>query len=243
MPIAGRPNYANPPKIALDEDPTTAYNIYPYAVTYDETSQKWYADVHIGWPLGKAPPPGYMVRLGLVRFQPYAYPGAEVSRVALASYVQPVPDRAVTVINSGPQAVRVVVGGPGYQGFRPANPPGENSAVVDDVDNNFALQPFSYGGGQPVTSTMVVDVQIQDTSTGLSGDLAWRSATNPVSLSPIFEGPMCYWTDTVTLPYPIGGTTPMRLRVSELDYYTGTGAPAQVDTSFRRPFVAHIPVS
>jgi len=47
----------------------------------------------------------------------------------------------------------------------------------------------------------------------------------------------------VQLPGPIG-STPMRLRISELDYYPfrDAGAPAVVNTAFRRPFVCFIPL-
>ena len=35
----------------------------------------------------------------------------------------------------------------------------------------------------------------------------------------------------------------LRLRISEIDFYTGSTAPAVVDTNYRRPFVVHIPLS
>lgn len=236
--------YSSPPACALLEDPSTKYTIYPYAVTYDEGSDQWYADVQMVWPGLQLPPPGYFVRLALVRFQPYAYSWAQVSKVALATFAQPVVDRVVSVVKSGPQTVRVTVAGPGYQGFRPANQNGPDGSTVYDLDNQFALQPYSgQDGGQPVTSTMVVDIQSPDTSLGLSGELAWAPVAQPVVLGPTFEGPLVVWTGTVTLPYPIGDETPMRARVSELDYYTGSGAPATVDTSLRRSFVAHISIS
>jgi hypothetical protein len=46
------------------------------------------------------------------------------------------------------------------------------------------------------------------------------------------------------LAAPIGSGTPMRLRISELDYYPfrSAGVPPAIDTSFRRPFVALIPL-
>ena len=45
---------------------------------------------------------------------------------------------------------------------------------------------------------------------------------------------------------PVKGTSalgPLRLRISEIDFYTGSTAPAVVDTNYRRPFVVHIPLS
>lgn len=236
--------YAKPPAVPLIEDDALHYEIYPYPVQYDETNQQWFADVQMTFQGSALPPPGYFVRLGLVRFQPYAYAGAQVSRVSLATFAQPVVDRVVSIARSGPQAVRVTVAGPGYQGFRPANQEGPDGSVVEDLDNQFALRPYSDGYGTPVTSTMVVDIQLQDENvTGLPGDLAWYAATTPVALNPTFEGPIVAWTGTVFLPESIGSSTPMRARISELDYYTGSTAPDAVDTSLRRSFVAHVPIS
>lgn len=244
-PIHGRPAYSNPPHLALAENtsvPTEEYTITPYEVNYDYASGRWYADVQIVWPTGQTPPPGYFVRLGLVRFQPYSTAGVEVSRVTLATFAQPVADRAVSVTASGNQAVRVVVIGPAYQGYRPARPEGDNGSTVDDIDNQFAVQTYSYGGGTPTTSTITVEVQLQNNPGGLSGDFGWQTVTSPVALEPTFETSTALWTAVITLPQPIGSATPMRLRVNELDYYTGDDAPATVDTSFRRPFVAHLPI-
>ncbi len=106
------------------------------------------------------------------------------------------------------------------------------------------------------TSTMVVEVQIQDqvlNKLGIEGDLAWQTtSTGPVLLPPSFSGEVFVtWggsspggsSGAVVLPHPVTSTTKMRLRISEIDYYTGDTAPAVVDTSFRRPFVTLIPLN
>ncbi|MGO9911698.1 MAG: hypothetical protein ACLPQS_11120 [Acidimicrobiales bacterium] len=236
--------YNSPPVCPLIEDTSNKYTIYPYPVQYDETNGQWFADVQIAFPGLQLPPPGYFVRLGLVRFQPYAYVGAQVSKVSLATFAQPVVDRVVSVVKSGPQTVRVSVTGPAYQGFRPLTAEDAGATTIQDLDNDFAIREYTDLGGQPVTSTMVVDIQIQDPAgTGLPGELSWTVASSPVVLSPTYEATIATWTGTVTLPYPIGDATPMRARVSELDYYTGSSAPAAVDTSLRRSFVAHIPIT
>jgi hypothetical protein len=146
------------------------------------------------------------------------------------------------------QLVMVFVGGPSYQGYRPAGPQGTNIFKSEDTGNSDSLHPYSDGGGAPVPSTMVVEVEIQDTTSGFSGDLAWTVAPPiffpAVMLEPEIQGPLTGWSGVVSLPYPIGqGPFAQRLRISEIDYYTGTGAPtAAVDTSYRRPFVCHIPI-
>jgi hypothetical protein len=95
---------------------------------------------------------------------------------------------------------------------------------------------------------------------GIVGDLAWEStSTGPVLLPPdigIFGGaaPGAVWVawgggdgsgsiGLVELPEPVTATIKMRLRISELDYYTESTAPTTVDTTFRRPFVAFIPLN
>jgi hypothetical protein len=249
-PIPGRPAYTNPPLVQLLEDQTPGryYDVYPFEANYDSSSGQWYADVQIAWNIGSEPPPGYFVRLACVRFQPYSCLDAEVSPVALATFTQPVSSRGVSVVNVPElQAVKVFIGGPSYQGFRPAAAQGDNGFAAEDTFNDDWLHPYSDNLGAPAPSTMVVEVEIQDT-TVFTGDLAWRVAAgiSPAALvlEPEIQGPLTGWSGLVQLPYPIGqGPFAQRLRISEIDYYTGSGAPtAAVDTSYRRPFVCHIPI-
>jgi hypothetical protein len=261
-----RPAYSSPPSIPLLENPDGPdMQIWPYEVQYDPVSGYWYADVNLS--VGSAvdgPPPGYFVRLALVRFQPYSIVGAEVSSVALATFAQPVPDRfvSVTSVASDPTmtSVNVQVSGTGYYGWRPPNTKADATQV--DNYNAYAEHPYSPDtGGARATSTMIVEVQVQATSGVLSGDLAWGPAPGlpPVMLNnQRFEGNNeVTWSALastgapapIQLPFAIGSTTPMRLRISELDYYPfgGAGAtaitPAAVNTTFRRPFVTFIPIN
>jgi hypothetical protein len=51
------------------------------------------------------------------------------------------------------------------------------------------------------------------------------------------------WVGDVTLRYaPAPGSPAVRVRISEIDNYTGDGPPVVVDTNLRRPFVCHIPI-
>jgi hypothetical protein len=250
-----RPVYSYPPQLPLIEEPGGRnYDIWPYPVNYDKTSGLWFSDVAISVGTeDAAPPPGHFVRLALVRFQPFSTPGAEISTVTLATFAQPVANRTVSAVQVATDptgmTLSVTVEGPAYYGYRPIFPP--SSGTVYDVDNQFAQHPFSDGQGQRATSMMVVEVQVQDTSKGLSGDLAWRTPTNAIfQLQPEFnDSTIVTWASAtpsgapggVTLPYPVG-SQPMRLRISELDY-PANGMPAQIDTRSRRPFVAFLPVS
>ncbi len=261
-PVPFRSAYASPPELPVSPG-GTQMQIWPYAVQFDPVSNNWYADVNIG--VGSAidgPPPGYFVRLALVRFQPYSIDGAEISSVVLATFAQPVPDRFVSVTEVASSALRtqvtVEVSGTGYYGWRPPDPKSAGTQI--DNDNLYAPHPFSpNSGGRQASSSMVVEVQVQDTTHGLSGELSWVQAPGfpPVMLSSqSFSGSNeVSWAlhttsgrldAPINLPFAIGSPNRMRLRISELDYYPFLGTtptPAAVNTTFRRPFVAFIPIN
>ena len=238
--VPGRAAYAAPPELSLLEDTSGAkYRIWPFEVRFDRHTRLWFADVGLAFgdlgPDGAYPP--MFARLALARFQPWSLDGVEVSTVALASIAQPVPDRSVLVTTgSTAGTVQVQVTGWGYVGWRPAvfKTPGDTYSGISPTQD----APETYGG-----PTMVVEVQVQDTSTGLGGDFAWTAApgTRPVMLpAPGDNGAYVSWAGEV--PIPKGPLSKFRLRISEIDFYTGSTAPAVVDTSYRRPFVVHIPL-
>ncbi|HTW97309.1 MAG TPA: hypothetical protein VMD59_00950, partial [Acidimicrobiales bacterium] len=279
--------YSSPPSLPLVENGSSSSSsycqIWPYEVNFDPTTNLWYADVNIsvGSDVPGGPPPGWFVRLALVRFQPYAIDTAWISKTVLASFCQPVPGRIVEVIGdtSDPtdSSVFVNVTGSGYFGFRPPNdgsyadsyPPPE---YQHDLSNRYAPQPFSYNGStEPQTSTVMVEIQVPiqtvDPSSPLTGDLGWISYQNvdssyePIMLTANFNfyapgtphntvrwellDPANNSLRSITLPYSLNGTTKMRLRISELDYYRylDLGAPTTIDTTYRRPFVCLLPLN
>jgi hypothetical protein len=267
--IAGRSGYpfGNFAELTLQEDPSNLkYEIYPYAVSFDYNTNQWYADIEIGW-YGTPPPPGYFVRLGLTRFQPYAEPGLELSTVALATFAQPVSNRSVTVTQDfNSELVNVTVVGPAYEGFRPApaipTPNPNPDDVLLDLDNSYSPGIYSRQGDPlPMqTSSMVVDFQYQPAGSPLPAGLSWQPCSGPppggtgippVLLTPHFDNGVVTWTGTAQIPTQLAGQSgsAVRLRISELDYYQSMQysqtpePPAQVDTTVRRPFVCHIPIS
>jgi hypothetical protein len=250
--------YSSPPSISLLENPGTPMTIWPYDVNYDSFSNCWYADVNIAFGNGP-PPPGYFVRLALVRFQPYSIAGAEISPVAVATFAQPVANRSVSVTSNANDktnsSVFVSVSGPGYYGWRPPNTNPLSTTQQLDMENTYALHPYT-SGGMRASSTMIVEVQTLDTSSGLSGNLAWVTAPENarVMLAQTFGGSNeVTWglgaSEAIQLPAALGSSTSMRLRISELDYYpfyeggSTPVTPAAVNTTFRRPFVAFIPIN
>jgi hypothetical protein len=271
--VPGRNNtYTNPASLNLTEDPNVnnLYRIWPYEVAYDSNYGQWYADIQLTFADDNQPPPGYFVKLALVRFQPFSEPGAECSTVSLATFAQPVPNRTVTLVpDPVTNRALVTVTGPGYQGFRPATESGgaevppfnfqtplpspAPAGEVTDIDNSFAPDFYSkpLTPGAAVTSTMVLEVQVRNAnliSAGVpEGDLTWLTEPGgtPVVMQSFFEANgMVKWFGIIDLPVPLGTEVPgqQRVRVSEIDYYTGEGAPSQVDTTLRRPFICHIPV-
>jgi hypothetical protein len=241
--VPGRPDYTSPPELSIVEDPSGAkYRIWPFEVRFDTHTRLWYADIGLAFdnPDGAYPP--MFARLALARFQPWSLAGVEVSAVALASIAQPVPDRSVLVTTGSTLGtVQVQVSGWGYAGWRPAvfKTAGDAYSGISPTQD----APETYGG-----PTMVVEVQSQSiTLGGLGGDFAWAPApgTRPVMLpSPGDNGAFVSWSGEV--PLPKGTVTDvgrLRLRISEIDFYTGSTAPAVVDTNYRRPFVVHIPLS
>jgi hypothetical protein len=275
-----RSPYAHPPQVYLKEDQSNLYQVWPYDVQYDESTGRWYADIAprpgVTDDGTYPPPPGYFIRLALCRFQPFSvevdptvYETVEVSPVVMATFAQPVPDRAVTVVaNSADKShtsVLVSVTGPGYQGWRTPIFEGNDPTVQYDADNKWAPQnPSIYNGhvialdGSQHTSTIVVEVQVQDpvllkSGFGTNSEMVWKAAKAPVELAPSFSGevfvtwgstkPSLHGSGVVTLPAALGSTTKMRLRISEIDYYEGASAPTTVNTNLRRPFVTFVDIN
>jgi len=235
--------------LGLAEDPGP-FVVAPYEVHYDKQTGLWFADVRV---LPTNPPTAaFFVRLALVRFQPFAVPGAEVSPVALATVAQPVPDRTAFVrldeSDASGQTVLVSVIGPAYSGWRPPVTKGSDGspAAIQDGSTPYVRNPsFPPEFNVDATSAVVVEVQVQDTSTGLSGDLAWVRAPGstgaPVRLMPNFSSDgsdRVVWGGKVPLPFPAPGA--MRLRISEIDFFPSLTAPPFVDTSQRRPFFTFV---
>ncbi len=235
--------------VNLVEEPYAedTYEVWPYKPQYDPESGLWFADITLknspeaGKPLL---PPGYFLRLSLVRYQPFTETSAlpfvgSVSPVSLVTFAQPVADRSVEVV--GTNKLYVTVRGPGYVGWRG---PGE----WVDRNNPDAEHPNSNKEGVQTTSTMVVEVQQQLEST-FGADFGWSTVdgyTTTLSADISVRAPgqiqnEVEWTSYTPIKLPSSGN-PLRLRISEIDYPADEPLPAQINTALRRPFVCHIPL-
>jgi hypothetical protein len=69
-----------------------------YPVAWDDARELWSSDVTLDLHQTHTP----FVRLALVRWQPSALPGLELSPLVLAELAQPAPDRVLTILRSSP---------------------------------------------------------------------------------------------------------------------------------------------
>ncbi len=97
--------------------------VAPHAVSYDPERQLWYADIVV------RPGDSYFpfIRLALARYNPVSIPGAHLSSVVMAEFVQLTPDRLAVVTQAG-NKVHVAVYGTGTSA--PAGP-GPRSGLFD----------------------------------------------------------------------------------------------------------------
>jgi hypothetical protein len=91
-----------------DFDPTTPGElaVAPHAVGYDAERQLWYADIVV------RPGDAYFpfIRLALARYSPVSVPGAHLSSIVMAEFVQLTPDRLAVVTQDGNNAHVAIYG-------------------------------------------------------------------------------------------------------------------------------------
>lgn len=82
--------------VSLAENESFLVTVVPHEVQYNEERQLWYCDIQIG-PTTGFNPFAPMVKLALVRYQPYAIMNAEISPVVLADFAQLSGDRTFSI--------------------------------------------------------------------------------------------------------------------------------------------------
>jgi hypothetical protein len=183
------------PDLPLSERPELRVAVAGYTPEYDPDRRLWYCDIelaagHTYWPF---------VRLALARFQPHAVPGAHLSRVVLADFVQLAPDRTAT-----------------FRQFITGGQPSEREYAVDVTVTGPGYDSSSAGAG-----SSVMRVTLQQQRPGISGDLSWFDLGESVLVrSTTVSGPDVAWSGTVFLPGPFG-SAPYRLVVREYERIRG----------------------
>ncbi|MBV9791421.1 MAG: YncE family protein [Chloroflexi bacterium] len=156
-------------------------NVAAYPVGYDAERQLWYSDITLNPALNRNQEAyGAFVRLALVRYQPNALPGTELSRAVLADFAQLAPDRSVVATYDlyDPGVIRLAVSGLSFNATASQN-------------------------GQPQPDGTSVEVSVEMRRADMAGDLAWTLA--PAHIASIVvdqtsEIETMLWRGRITLP-------------------------------------------
>ncbi|MGD0083458.1 MAG: hypothetical protein ABSD78_09720 [Acidimicrobiales bacterium] len=171
----------------------TNVSIAGHSVQWEGTNHfLWYADIEIDTSLSEVYSYFPFIRLGLVRYQPNSLAGYEVSRVAVADFVQVAPNRFASLTFPTSTTVAVTLSGVGEAAGSPLGLP-------------------------PSSMTATVQTQLSGVS---DPDLQWvdtpgSTVTLGASESPNYS---FTWSGTVTLPAARGSES-MRIRLTETEYY------------------------
>jgi hypothetical protein len=157
---------------------------------YDRTLDAWYCDLEFDTGGAYAP----FVRLGLVRYQPSSIPHCETSHIVTTSFVQTLPDRALTLIRPDAEHVSVRMHGPAPHARR-----GLDGSIVRETNR--------------VTATIEEQaVRVRDAALG------WLAVGAEVVLTAQLQvDGSAVWTGDV--PLAAGGGGPRRICVREFELH------------------------
>ncbi|QWF84015.1 hypothetical protein [Amycolatopsis sp. CA-230715] len=175
----------------------TAATVTAMAFTpeFDRRRGLWYVDVDLNAPAARSYFP--LVRFAVARYQPYALPGCELSKVVLAEFTQLPPERTTTVRDAGGRKLEVTVAG----AFA-ANAPGTAAGTGRDA----------------VAASRQVLVTLQKRGLLETDDLAWKPAGPAVELGCAAAGDSFVWTG-VLAPSTSELLTNYRIVVEEHELY------------------------
>ncbi len=193
-------NLAEEGNYPLAERPNVTVAVAPHAVAFDASRRLWFCDIQIDDPSGSYQP---MVRLALARFQYHSLPGAHLSPVVVADFVQLSPTRRATIVR---QASTGLLGGVPY-------------AVT--------VRGTSYGSTSAAAGPAIMTATVERHRDDLTEDpdLAWEPVGQSTVLTASFpdaaNSARAQWTGEVKRPLLPPGRT-YRLVLEELEvHYTG----------------------
>jgi hypothetical protein len=185
-----------------------------HPVVFDESRKLWSCDIGIDAGASYYP----FVRLALARYQPHSIPGAHLSPVVLADFVQLAPDRSVTVITDpdNPDILDLAMMGAVTGAAR----------GVDGISGNPEAATTGPGKVTGATSAQLaalprIEVAVEKRIPGTTDDLGWLPVTLPVPIEAYGlteqDGavPELLWSGRVTLP---PGHIPGQYRVVLREY-------------------------
>jgi hypothetical protein len=155
---------ANEP-VNLIEVPGRMVQVVGHRVHFDAGRQLWYCDIELHPGVAYMP----FVRLALVRYQPNAISGAEVSRVALAEFAQVLPRRRAVLKREGDTLSLSVHGPVPDRGpMRQFNTGGQAESEYADI----SFSPIPGAAQESGRNRMELVLQTRDKS--IDSDLGWQ---------------------------------------------------------------------
>jgi hypothetical protein len=172
-----------------------------HEVHFDEERKLWYSDITVD--LGQSYYP--FIRLALARYQPESIANAHLSRIVLADFIQPAPDRTAAVMRPDKGTIRLMVSG---------------EFGMSKLSVNFGQNPIGQGGQDPIRLTHRVVATLEQRNLGSQDP--WLPAADKftdVELDPVqqYEARML-WMTSFTLSTPDPGDTLLAGPVTEKEY-------------------------
>ncbi len=172
-----------------------------HEVHFDEERGLWYSDIVVD--LGQSYYP--FIRLALARYQPESIANAHLSRIVLADFIQPAPDRTAAVMRPTASEIRVMVSG----GFG-----------LNKISTGFGLNPIGQQGQDPIRLTHRVVATLEQRNLGsLDAWLPSADQFTEVELPPVQQyGARMLWMTTFSLDAPDKDDTIIAAPVTEKEY-------------------------
>ncbi len=206
--FTGASVYAN--TIPLQELSGTEVNVAGHPVTYDQVSDRWYADIEMNFGGAYAP----MVRLAVVRYQPNSISGAEISRVAVVDVHSLEQGRTVTLYRQNHGGFDIKLTGISYTKV------GGGTQLPDNIGAD-------QGGESEKVVPGLAIAQLQQSVGGIADpDLAWKPFGDQITLDgSIASDGTATWTGSVT--QALTGPSSYRLHIVQYEQL-----PKQPDADF-----------
>jgi len=153
--------------LSIPELPDTrAFTAVGHRPEYDEERGLWYCDIEID------PHDAYFpfVRLALARFQPISVPGAHLSKVVTADFIQLAPDRTVSLAfnKAAPKEMNVTVSGASYVQAAAGSGPG---VIEVALERHSPVLPEEVGWTEVPKAS--VTLRAQRVPSGAPGNFIW----------------------------------------------------------------------
>ncbi|ALE92008.1 hypothetical protein AOC05_06115 [Arthrobacter alpinus] len=202
-----------------------AARVLGYQPEFDQESGRWFVDIAFQqtpalWPF---------VRLAVARYQPHSIPGSELSPVALAGWVQPLPTRTLTVTRPDDGHVQLTLSGVvNWLRWKPEWAP-EFPGELLNADTPTGEDATRASG---LRQSRTVHATVQSLAVG-AGDLQWQVVSGAELLAVSVEesgGFRATWSGSVALPSgagspglrrPGGAQTQWRVLVEEHELLDG----------------------